>query len=133
MAASAEAGAISRPLIGLTAVMRRLATGDLAVDIGHRDRANAGAIVRLVCESSDIPSAMIGRITMDHNVSSFEVQEQVAAQVLDGLHAAMFDGRPVRVRDAAAPAGGPRDEIRRPRSAPPAGHPPRHSGRRGQG
>ena len=102
------------------------------VDIGHRDRANAGAIVRLVCESADIPSAMIGRITMDHNVSSFEVQDAVAEQVLTGLHAALFDGRPVRVRDAAAGArNDPRDD---PRKRPaPHGHPPRHSGRRGQG
>ena len=102
------------------------------VDIGHRDRANAGAIVRLVCESAGIPSAMIGRITLDHNVSSFEVQEQVAEQVLAGLHIALFDGRPVRVRDAAAGAAGdPRDD---PRKRPaPRGHPPRHPGRRGQG
>ena len=40
LAVIAISGAISRPLIGLTAVMRRLATGDLAVDIGHRDSRN---------------------------------------------------------------------------------------------
>ena len=57
------------------------------VDIGRRDRANQGAIVRLVCESGGIPSAVIGRIAMDDNTSCFEVQEQVADQVLDGLQA----------------------------------------------
>jgi len=101
----------------------------IEVDIGHRDRANAGAIVRLVCESADIPSGMIGRITLDHNVSSFEVKEDVAEQVLAGLHAALFDGRPVRVRDAAS-APGPRDDTRKPRSAPRQGRPPQHHGRR---
>ncbi len=102
------------------------------VDIGLRDRANAGAIVRVVCESANIPSAMIGRITVDHNVSSFEVQEQVAEQVLEGLHAALFDGRPVRVRDAAAPAGGaPRDDSRKHRPAPHGGPRPHQHGRRG--
>jgi len=84
----------------------------LEVDIGQRDRANAGAIVRLVCESADIPSAMIGRITMDHNATSFEVQEAVCAQVLAGLQIALFDGRPVRVRDAAN-AGGARGAPRK--------------------
>ena len=106
------------------------------VDIGVRDRANAGAIVRLVCESAGIPSAMIGRITMDHNVSSFEVQEAVAAQVQDGLHAALFDGRPVRVRDAVAGAGGardsgPRDDMRKHRPVAHGGGRPHAHGRRG--
>ena len=112
----------------------------IEVDIGLRDRANAGAIVRVVCESAGIPSAMIGRITLDHNYSSFEVQEAVAPQVLDGLQAAIFDGRPVRVRDAAAapgdgargPRGAAREPIQKHRPAP-HGHPPRHPGRRGQG
>ena len=101
----------------------------IEVDIGLRDRANAGAIVRLVCESADIPSAMIGRITLDHNVTSFEVQEAVAGQVMEGLQTALFDGRPVRVRDAAG-GGGNRDDIRKkPRSAPPSHRPNTHSRR----
>jgi ATP-dependent RNA helicase DeaD len=87
------------------------------VDIGLRDRANAGAIVRLVCEQANITSGQIGRITVDHNRSCFEVQEGVAAQVLEGLDAALFDGRPVRVRKAAGAAAGPRME--RPGHRPP--------------
>ncbi len=88
------------------------------VDIGLRDRANAGAIVRLVCESASIPSAMIGRITVDHNLSSFEVQAAVAANVWEGLQTALFDGRPVRVREGAAGgAPAPRGEHRPPRFA----------------
>jgi ATP-dependent RNA helicase DeaD len=102
----------------------------LEVDIGLRDRANAGAIVRLVCESADIPSAMIGRITMDHNVTSFEVQEPVAAQVIEGLHTALFDGRPVRVRDAAQGSGQRDDPRKKYRPARP-GHQPHPHGRRG--
>jgi len=100
------------------------------VDIGHRDRANAGAIVRLVCESADIPSAMIGRITMDHNVTSFEVQEAVAAQVIEGLQIALFDGRPVRVRDAADGAG-QRDAMRKKNRPAFSGPRPNQHGRRG--
>ena len=101
------------------------------VDIGHRDRANAGAIVRLVCESAGIPSAMIGRITLDHNVSSFEVQQAVAEQVLAGLQTTMFDGRPVRVRDAAD-ARGPREDSHKQRPGATQGRAPRYGGRRGK-
>jgi ATP-dependent RNA helicase DeaD len=72
------------------------------IDIGRRDRANEGAIVRLVCESAGITSAMIGRIVMEDGSSGFEVQAQVAEQVRDGLHGAQFDGRPVFLRDAVA-------------------------------
>ena len=39
--------------------------GECHDHIGRRDRANEGAIVRLVCESADIPSAMIGRIALE--------------------------------------------------------------------
>ena len=89
------------------------------IDIGRRDRANEGAIVRLVCESADITSAMIGRIAMDENSSCFEVQAPVAEQVVAGLQTALFDGRPVRVRDAAAApdAGRPRYDAHKPRFA----------------
>jgi ATP-dependent RNA helicase DeaD len=72
------------------------------IDIGRRDRANEGAIVRLVCESAGITSSMIGRIVMEDSSSGFEVQAQVAEQVRDGLHGAQFDGRPVFLRDAVA-------------------------------
>ncbi len=89
------------------------------VDIGVRDRANAGAIVRLVCEHANITSNQIGRITVDHNRSCFEVQEAVAAQVLEGLEAALFDGRPVRVRRAVgAPPSASREDRPRPRATP---------------
>lgn len=74
----------------------------IEVDIGRRDRANEGAIVRVVCESAGIPSSMIGRIVLDENSACFEVREPVAERVLKSLRGALFDGRPVRVRDAKA-------------------------------
>jgi len=103
------------------------------VDIGHRDRANAGAIVRLVCENANITSSMIGRIAMEENSSCFEVQEQVASQIMEGLHAACFDGRPVRVRDASS-SEGRRDAPRRgPHRSEPHQRPYRHPGRHKNG
>jgi ATP-dependent RNA helicase DeaD len=105
------------------------------VDIGRRDRANEGAIVRVVCECAGIASSMIGRIVLDENSACFEVQEPVAEQVLKGLRAAFFDGRPVRVRDAAdggGGGGGHRDDPRKHRPAPFGHRPYPHTGRRGR-
>ena len=103
------------------------------IDIGRRDRANEGAIVRLVCESADIPSAMIGRIAMEDAVSCFEVQKPVAVQVIQGLRTALFDGRPVKVRDAAdGGGGGHRDGPRKHSRASSGPRPYPHPGRRGR-
>ncbi len=95
--------------------VRRPADGPMhrfQIDIGRRDRANEGAIVRMVCENAGIQSSTIGRIAMEDTVSFFDVQEQAVEQVRSGLRQARFDGRPVAVRDALA--SGPAGERMRP-------------------
>ncbi len=106
---------------------RREADGPMhrfQIDIGRRDRANEGAIVRLVCENAGIQSSTIGRIAMEENASFFEVQAQAAEQVRGGLRQARFDGRPVALRDAVA--GGRTGDGMRPNSARGASQRPFH-------
>ncbi|MDD5705413.1 MAG: DEAD/DEAH box helicase [Kiritimatiellae bacterium] len=97
------------------------------INAGRADGINEGAIVRLVCEHGALQSNQIGGIRMQDRSSLFEVSGEVAEQVRNGLHGALLDGRPVKIRDAealpprghaahfAAPQrGGPRRPPRKP-------------------
>ena len=70
------------------------------ISIGRVDKVNEGAIVRLVCDSSGITSKLIGAIDMKREFSFFEVEKSVAGKVLASCRKAVFDGRPVKIRDA---------------------------------
>jgi ATP-dependent RNA helicase DeaD len=69
------------------------------INVGKSSHVGAGAIVRLVCENSGIPSEMIGGIKLDLEHSTFEVERHVADQVKASLKNAKIDGHHVRVSD----------------------------------
>jgi ATP-dependent RNA helicase DeaD len=120
--AHASARGTDRPVRGPAG--RRQEDGPMhrfQIDIGRNDNANEGAIVRLVCECSDITSSMIGKIVMANTSSFFDVQTPAAEQVRTGVSNAQFDGRPVAIRDAAAGAG---DDDSRHHSTRPGQRPP---------
>ncbi|MFO7712938.1 DEAD/DEAH box helicase [Desulfosarcina sp.] len=70
------------------------------INVGHLDKINAGAIVRLVCDHSGIHSHQIGRIELKREFSFFEVVQGAADKVRHKLKDVQFDGRRVQVRDA---------------------------------
>ena len=88
------------------------------LNVGRDDGINEGAIVRLVCENGAIESRQIGSIQMNAHSTFFDVAQDAAQQVREGLKQAQLDDNDVKIRDAepgAALAG---------RSARP--HPAKH-------
>ena len=81
------------------------ATQRFFISIGRIDKVIEGAIVRLVCDKSGIPSKLIGAIDMKREFSFFEVQKSVSGKVRTSCKRATFDGRPVKVVDAFDPGG----------------------------
>jgi len=74
-------------------------TQRFAINVGRSHKVNKGAIVRLICAHSGIPSNMIGVIDMSRDKSFFEVGKSVAGKVHKGVNKAMLDGRPVQVEE----------------------------------
>jgi ATP-dependent RNA helicase DeaD len=70
------------------------------INVGHLDKINEGAIVRLVCDHSGIRSHQIGRIELKREFSFFEVARSAADKVRHRLKDIQLDGRRVQVRDA---------------------------------
>ncbi|MCK5805798.1 MAG: DEAD/DEAH box helicase [Lentisphaeria bacterium] len=103
-------------------------TLSLSIDIGRSSDANKSGIVRFVCDVGRINSDRIGSIVMHQDVSYFEVDENLAEQVLLGCRGAKFDGREVDVR---LPSGGARRRLRRPNQE--QRKRPRHHRRPGDG
>jgi ATP-dependent RNA helicase DeaD len=75
-----------------------------AINMGRSHKINAGAIVRLVCENSKIKSNQVGEISLGHDQSFFDVKQESAAAVRDGMANVKLDGRKVSIR-AATPQG----------------------------
>jgi len=73
------------------------------ISIGRIDKVSEGAIVRLICDKSGIPSKLIGSIEMKREFSFFEVEKSVASKVSSSCNQTTFDGREVQVVDAFNP------------------------------
>ena len=54
------------------------------INVGRLDKLKEGAIVRLVCEKSGIPSSKLGRIDLKREFSFFDVEKSVAKKVVYG-------------------------------------------------
>ena len=75
-------------------------TRRLFINVGRLDKLKEGAIVRLVCERSGIPSKKVGKIDLKREFSFFDVDQSVANKVLHSLKGAMLDGRKVHAKFA---------------------------------
>jgi ATP-dependent RNA helicase DeaD len=67
------------------------------INVGRLDKLKPGAIVRLVCDKSGIPSSKLGNIELKREFSFFEVHKSVADRVLKSLRGVTLDGRKVQV------------------------------------
>ena len=76
------------------------------VNQGEEGGLNKGAVLRLVCQHSDISSGEVGRIDLFREFSFFEVDKKYADQVLQGMRGAEFNGEGLKVEFAGDKKGG---------------------------
>jgi ATP-dependent RNA helicase DeaD len=67
------------------------------VSLGKKDGLNPGGLVRLVCDSTGLKSANIGRIDLMPSFGFFEADEQFADQILHRMRKAQYEGKTVKV------------------------------------
>ncbi len=70
------------------------------LNTGSMDNLKKGAVIRTLCDRSGISSEKIGAIEIMREFSFFEVETNVAANVLKSMQGAKIDGRNIRVQYA---------------------------------
>jgi ATP-dependent RNA helicase DeaD len=70
------------------------------INVGRLDKLKEGAIVRMVCRNAGISAKKLGRIDLKREFSFFDVDQSVAARVLDALQGVKLDGRTIQARFA---------------------------------
>jgi ATP-dependent RNA helicase DeaD len=83
------------------------------INKGRMDELNAGALVRAICDTANIPSGKIGQIDILREFSFFEVDKASADSVLAAMENTEIDGDSVNVEFAAPKKGGDRSRQRR--------------------
>ena len=86
--------------------MQAYDTKRFSINVGRVHKANAGAIVRLVCKNCKLKSNQIGAIDLGRDSSFFEVSKEAAASIRDGMSNLKLDGREVNIRSASGQGGG---------------------------
>ncbi len=76
------------------------------INKGEHFGLNKGAILRLVCQNSNIKSDQIGRIDLFREFSFFEVAKPLADKVLSGMQGVQFNGEEMKVEFAGDSKGG---------------------------
>jgi len=82
-----------------------------SINMGRANKINAGAIVRIICENCKIASNQVGEISLGHDQSFFDVKQESATAVREGMSDVKLDGRKVSIRSAGGQGGqqsGPR-------------------------
>ncbi|HEY9488729.1 MAG TPA: helicase C-terminal domain-containing protein, partial [Chryseosolibacter sp.] len=84
-------------------------SGDrLFINLGKMDGLDAGKLLAMICERSDITREKVGRIDLKGAYSFFEVDHEIAGVVKDHLHGFEFKGRVVRIEVTDRGAKSPR-------------------------
>ncbi len=76
------------------------------ITVGTDAGLNKGAILRIVCQFSDISSSEVGRIDLFREFSFFDVDKKYADQVLKGMADADFNGENFKIQLAKSNGGG---------------------------
>ncbi len=76
------------------------------ITVGTDAGLNKGAILRIVCQFSDISSSEVGRIDLFREFSFFDVDKKYADQVLNGMADADFNGENFKIQLAKSNGGG---------------------------
>jgi ATP-dependent RNA helicase DeaD len=67
------------------------------VSLGKRDGLNPGGLLRVICDSTGLQSANIGRIDVMPNFSFFEADKENEGLILSQVNAAEYEGHQVKV------------------------------------
>ncbi|MFN4234974.1 MAG: DEAD/DEAH box helicase [Bacteroidia bacterium] len=78
----------------------------LFFNIGEMDKLNAGALLRIICDSTGITKDAIGRIDIKGNFSFVNVNPEVSQLVIDALSNQEYNGRQIRVEQSEEKGGG---------------------------
>ena len=70
------------------------------ISLGEKQNLNKGALLRLVCSETGIESYHMGRIDLHARHAFFEVDEQVAHQVLPRIKEGVYEGKSFEVTPA---------------------------------
>jgi len=96
--------------------MQAYDTRRFSINVGRVHKVNAGAIVRLVCESCGVKSNQIGAIDLGRDTSFFEVSKDASHAIRQGLENLKLDGRKVSIRSATGQGGRPSNRPNRNRN-----------------
>ncbi len=83
-----------------------------SINVGHGNRINAGAIVRLICDSTGIRSKQIGAIDLGQEISYFEVAKEAVSAMRAKTTGLKLDGRKISIRGADGGGTRGRDSAR---------------------
>jgi ATP-dependent RNA helicase DeaD len=78
----------------------------LFLNIGEMDKLNAGALLRIICDSTGITKDAIGRIDIKGNFSFVNVNPEVSQLIIDSLSNQEYNGRQIRVEQSEEKGGG---------------------------
>lgn len=78
----------------------------LFFNIGEMDKLNAGALLRIICDSSGLSKDVIGKIDIKSNFSFVNVNPQYSAQIIEALSNKEYNGRQIRVEQSEEKGGG---------------------------
>jgi ATP-dependent RNA helicase DeaD len=84
-------------------------TKRFSISVGRVHKVNAGAIVRLVCDTCNIKSNQIGAIDLGRDTSHFEVSKEAVGAIRNASSDMKLDGRKISIRAAGGGGkGGPK-------------------------
>lgn len=77
----------------------------LHINLGELDGFDKGGLLRFVCDTTDVTSAILGRIDLKRSFSFVDVEKANTDAVLAGLNSASFEGRDVKVERSKSTGG----------------------------
>jgi len=77
-----------------------------SINMGRIHKINAGAIVRLICENSNIASNQIGEISLGRDQSFLDIKKEAVSAVRNGMQNVRLDGRKVSLGSASGHSSG---------------------------
>jgi ATP-dependent RNA helicase DeaD len=67
------------------------------VSVGEMDGVDKSGMVRLICDTTGLPNAKVGKIELRRSFSFFEVPEQLAGAVESRFNEVFVNGRQIRL------------------------------------
>lgn len=69
-----------------------------SINLGRKDRLQAGDLLKIICDTTGVRSKHIGRIQLQPDKAIFDVEEDKAKGVPEAFKGLRFKGRPIKVQ-----------------------------------